>query len=147
MTQKEKTKFRASSKWKKFRVFMKKLFEGKDAITGKPLYKGWNLHHLDEKNYSDLKPEKFIPLNNYVLCRIEVPASKSGIILSDETKAASSSKYLIAEAVGVEVKEVVPGDKLLVNPFTVVSERLVRDETHWLIPESCVAAVERNTNN
>jgi hypothetical protein len=63
MTQKEKTKFRASSKWKKFRVFMKKLFEGKDAITGKPLYKGWNLHHLDEKNYSDLKPEKFIPLN------------------------------------------------------------------------------------
>lgn len=63
MTQKEKTKFRASSKWKKFRVFMKKLFKGKDAITGKPLYKGWNLHHLDEKNYSDLKPEKFIPLN------------------------------------------------------------------------------------
>ena len=63
MTQKEKTKFRASSKWKKFRVFMKKLFGNKDAITGKPLYKGWNLHHLDEKNYSDLKPEKFIPLN------------------------------------------------------------------------------------
>lgn len=64
MTQKEKTKFRASAKWKKFRAYMKKLSGGVDTVTGKPLYKGCHLHHLDEKNYSDLKPEKFVCLNS-----------------------------------------------------------------------------------
>lgn len=63
MTQKEKTKFRSSAKWKKFRAFMKKQYNRVDLITGKPLYKGWALHHKDEKNYDDLSPEKFICLN------------------------------------------------------------------------------------
>lgn len=63
MTQQEKTKFRASAKWKKFRAFMKKFSGGVDAVTGKPLYKGWQLHHLQEKCYDDLTPEKFACLN------------------------------------------------------------------------------------
>lgn len=42
---------------------MKKISGSVDAITGKPLYAGWNLHHLDEKHYDDLKPEKFRCLN------------------------------------------------------------------------------------
>lgn len=36
-----------------------------DAITGKPLRAGWQLHHLDmsDENYEDLKEENFICLN------------------------------------------------------------------------------------
>lgn len=63
MTQKEKTKFRTTAKWKRFRVYIKKKYDNKDAITGKPLYKGWNLHHLQESKYDDLSEEKFLPLN------------------------------------------------------------------------------------
>lgn len=44
---------------------MAELYDNKDAITGKPLRKGWNLHHLDMavENYKDLDDDKFIPLN------------------------------------------------------------------------------------
>ena len=63
MTQKEKTKFRSTSTWKKWRIHIKKLFNNKDAITHQPLHKGFNIHHLDEPHYNDLKDEKFIPLN------------------------------------------------------------------------------------
>lgn len=63
MTQKEKSKFRSTAKWKKFRVFMKKSSGDVDAITRKPLRAGWNLHHMNEKDYTDLKPEKFLCLN------------------------------------------------------------------------------------
>ena len=44
---------------------MAELYDNKDAITGKPLRKGWNLHHLDMalENYQDLCEDKFIPLN------------------------------------------------------------------------------------
>lgn len=55
MSQKEKTKFRASSKWKKYRLSRKK--EDKvDYVTQRPLLKGFNLHHLDldEKHYCDI---------------------------------------------------------------------------------------------
>lgn len=62
MTQKEKTKFRSTPKWKKFRLFMKNK-QQVDAVTKKCLYKGWNLHHLDERHYDDLNPEKFACLN------------------------------------------------------------------------------------
>lgn len=36
-----------------------------DAITGKPLRAGWQLHHLDmsDENYEDLNEERFICLN------------------------------------------------------------------------------------
>lgn len=61
---KHKQKFRASAKWKKFRVYMKKKYKV-DAITGKPLYPGWQLHHLDmsDDHYEDLNEENFICLN------------------------------------------------------------------------------------
>ena len=60
-----KAKFRRSVEWKNFRKHMAYLYDNKDAITGKPLRKGWNLHHLDMSidNYQDLDEDKFIPLN------------------------------------------------------------------------------------
>lgn len=64
--QKVKTKFRGSSTWKDFRKKMKEVYSGKDALTGFPLRKGWNLHHmdLDPENYTDISNlDNFIPLN------------------------------------------------------------------------------------
>lgn len=60
-----KAKFRQTKEWKEFR---KKIFDkqdGKDAITGKKLYKGYNVHHLDmsEDNYDRLIEENFIAVN------------------------------------------------------------------------------------
>ena len=60
-----KAKFRQTKEWKEFR---KKIFDkqdGKDAITGKKLYKGYNVHHCDmsEANYDKLIEENFIALN------------------------------------------------------------------------------------
>jgi len=66
MTQGEKTKFRMSGKWKKFRSKMKKLANSFDWVTKKPLSKTWNLHHLDmrDKNYTDCSSiDRFMPLN------------------------------------------------------------------------------------
>lgn len=62
--QKEKTKFRASAKWKKFTKSLKKE-QKTDAITGKPLYKGCNCHHLDQRfeNYKNLDKQRFRMLN------------------------------------------------------------------------------------
>ena len=62
---KAKAKFRATKEWKVFRELMFKEFDGKDAITGRPLRKGWQLHHLDlnPDNYRVLNPNNFIPLN------------------------------------------------------------------------------------
>lgn len=61
-----KTKFRASSIWKKWRhrIFVKD--KGIDYITGKKLYAGCNCHHMDlrEENYKNLEDEnRFIMLN------------------------------------------------------------------------------------
>ena len=60
-----KAKFRQSKEWKEFR---KKIFDkqdGKDIITGKKLYKGYNTHHLDmsAENYDKLTEENFVALN------------------------------------------------------------------------------------
>lgn len=60
-----KAKFRQSKGWKEFR---KRMFDkqcGKDAITGKKLYKGYHLHHLDmsAENYDQLIEENFIAVN------------------------------------------------------------------------------------
>jgi len=64
-SQKQKTKFRGSSKWKKFRQRLKK--ERKvDALTLKPLYPRFNLHHMDlnEDHYEDITDEsRFLCLN------------------------------------------------------------------------------------
>jgi DNA repair ATPase RecN len=65
MGQKEKSKFRQSAKWKKFRNYMKKKNK-KDFITNYPLRKSWNLHHLDlnEEHYENLtNEENFMCLN------------------------------------------------------------------------------------
>ena len=39
--------------------------DGKDIITGKKLYKGYNVHHLDmsTENYEKLEEDNFICLN------------------------------------------------------------------------------------
>lgn len=63
--QTKKSKFRASAKWKRFRAYMKAKYK-KDFITGFPLRKGWNLHHLDlnEDNYENTTNEShFLCLN------------------------------------------------------------------------------------
>lgn len=59
MTQKEKSKFRQSAKWKKFRANLKKRRKV-DAVTNFPLRSGWNLHHLnlDSSRYTDISDEK-----------------------------------------------------------------------------------------
>ena len=61
----KKSKFRKSKEWKEFR---KKIFDkqdGKDIITGKKLYKGYNVHHLDMsvENYDQLIEENFVAVN------------------------------------------------------------------------------------
>lgn len=66
MNQKNKTKFRASGIWKKFRNYMRKKQNGIDPVTLKPLYKGANLHHLNlnEEYYDDIsKEENFVFVN------------------------------------------------------------------------------------
>jgi len=47
MTQKEKSRFRYSDEWKAFRLLCKRKSGGVDYITGEPLQRGWELHHLD----------------------------------------------------------------------------------------------------
>lgn len=64
-TQKDKTKFRASKKWKEFRD-RKRKEQKVDPITGAKLTRMANLHHLDlnEEHYEDLSDESnFIFLN------------------------------------------------------------------------------------
>lgn len=64
--QKLKRKFRQSKEWKSFRNFMKKKSDNKDAITLKPLRKGFQVHHqdMDETKYNVLNPDNFICVNN-----------------------------------------------------------------------------------
>lgn len=61
---KAKSKFRQTSKWKKFRAFIKKSRKI-DFVTGKPLLKGWQLHHANMQigMYGNLNPENFYALN------------------------------------------------------------------------------------
>lgn len=61
-----KVTFRRSKEWKSFRNKIKKS-QKNDPITGSPLTKGFNLHHLDldPKHYTDIsKEENFIGLNS-----------------------------------------------------------------------------------
>lgn len=64
-SQKEKTKFRNTVQWKRFKAFMKKKDNNRDQLTGRPLRRGWQLHHLDMsvENYKDLNPDNFVCLN------------------------------------------------------------------------------------
>ena len=60
-----KAKFRASKEWREFRKIMFYKQNGKDIITGKKLYKCYNVHHLDMSadNYDKLIEENFIAVN------------------------------------------------------------------------------------
>ena len=65
-TQSLKTKFRRSAKWKALREKVKKV-QKTDPITGKPLSKTFNLHHLDvdPEHYENIdNEENFIGLNS-----------------------------------------------------------------------------------
>lgn len=60
-----KAKFRQTKEWKEFRKRIFDKQDGKDIITGKKLYKGYNVHHCDmsETNYNKLIEENFVALN------------------------------------------------------------------------------------
>ena len=60
-----KAKFRQTKVWKEFRKRIFNKQDGKDIITGKKLYKGFNCHHLDmsAENYDQLIEENFIAVN------------------------------------------------------------------------------------
>ena len=60
-----KAKFRATKVWKEFRKRIFNKQDGKDIITGKKLYRGYNVHHLDmsAENYDQLIEENFIAVN------------------------------------------------------------------------------------
>ena len=60
-----KAKFRQSKEWKEFRKRIFDKQDGKDIITGKKLYKGYNVHHLsmDAETYDKLIEENFIAVN------------------------------------------------------------------------------------
>lgn len=63
--EREKRRFRQRKEWKVFREEQRKK-QKKDYLTGKPLTKTYELHHLDlnPENYQDLNPENFITLNS-----------------------------------------------------------------------------------
>ena len=60
-----KAKFRKTKEWKEFREKIFNKQDGKDIITGKKLYKGYNLHHCDmsAENYDKLIEENFVAVN------------------------------------------------------------------------------------
>lgn len=60
-----KSKFRTTKTWKNFRQKMFDKQNGLDYITGKKLYKGYNVHHCDmtAENYDKLIEENFFALN------------------------------------------------------------------------------------
>ena len=60
-----KSKLRKSKEWRQFRILMESLSGKVDALTLKPLRKGFNVHHMDmsEQNYAILVPERFRCLN------------------------------------------------------------------------------------
>ena len=61
----KKAKLRATKEWKSFRLKIAGKQNGKDILTGKPLRKGYNVHHLDmsSENYDKLDEENFIAVN------------------------------------------------------------------------------------
>lgn len=61
----KKSKFRQTKEWKEFRKRIFDKQDGKDIITGKKLYRGYNVHHFDmsAENYDKLIEENFVALN------------------------------------------------------------------------------------
>ena len=60
-----RAKFRQTKEWKTFRIRIAEKQNKKDIITGKPLRKGYNCHHLDmsAENCDKLIEENFIAVN------------------------------------------------------------------------------------
>lgn len=87
--------------------------------------------------------DKVIPLRNSVIAKIEVKASKAGIILSDEAKE-NSEHVLKTVKVGTDVKYVKQGDILLVNPFEFVNNKIKLDDEHYIFSEDVIIAVKRS---
>ena len=62
---KQRSAFRRTKRWKNHRLHIKKLQNGLDYITHKPLRKGFTCHHLssDRSRYQELSDELQIDLN------------------------------------------------------------------------------------
>lgn len=88
----------------------------------------------------DLK--EVMPLRDSVIAKIEVKASKVGIILSDTAKE-NSEHILKAVKVGPDTKYVQEGDILLVNPYEFMNNKLKLDDEHYVFSESAIIAVKR----
>ncbi len=83
-----------------------------------------------------------MPLCDSVIAKIEVKASKAGIILSDTAK--ENSEYILkAVKVGPDSKYVQEGDILFVNPYEFMNNKLKLDDEHYVISESAIIAVKR----
>lgn len=63
--QKERAKFRRSSKWTAFKRKLKAAYDNKDALTMRPLRAGWAAHHLDlsDENYEVISVDRLVPLS------------------------------------------------------------------------------------
>ena len=61
-----KAAFRRTKEWKMFRKYMFDKQEGKDYITGKKLYKRFNVHHcnMSVDDYDKLVEDNFVALNS-----------------------------------------------------------------------------------
>ena len=61
-----KRKVRASAEWAELRDQVYEMQNGIDPITLTPLVRGWNLHHMDqrEENYDNLDPERFLAVSH-----------------------------------------------------------------------------------
>lgn len=63
--QREKARVRATPAWKSLKATVRASQGGLDALTGKPLRPGANLHHMDlrPENYAKLDPKYFKYMN------------------------------------------------------------------------------------
>lgn len=63
--QKNKSKFRRTSKWLSFRSKLKYYYKSLDALTNKPLRAGWAAHHccMRDEEYENITVDRLVPLN------------------------------------------------------------------------------------
>lgn len=86
--------------------------------------------------------KEIMPLRDTVIAKIEVKASKAGIILSDAAKE-NSEHVFKAVKIGPDVKYVQKGDILLVNPYEFMNNKIKLDDEHYIISELAIIAVKR----
>lgn len=86
--------------------------------------------------------KKVVPVGDNVLVKVEVAASKSGILLSDSAKE-TSERTLVAVRCGPDVKHVHEGDLLTVNMLDFRGELVHVTDDFVLVPERVVVAIER----